>query len=100
MLPTFIDQLMYYEGTRDDAVGSGIALQAERSWVRLHNPTGHDMALLLPKWVPGTVFIIYNGGYQEYFLGCKRGRCLGLTSLPPACNDCLEIWEPQSPGIL
>jgi len=35
MLPTFIDQLVDYEGTRDDAIGSGIALQAGRSRVRL-----------------------------------------------------------------
>jgi len=28
----------------------------------------------------------------------KGGRCVGLTTLPPACADCLEIWEPQPPG--
>jgi hypothetical protein len=32
--------------------------------------------------------------YQEYFLRGKGGRCLGLTTLPPSCADCLEIWEP------
>ena len=26
--------------------------------------------------------------------------CVGLTTLPPACVDCLEIWEPQLPGTL
>ena len=31
---------------------------------------------------------------QEYFLGDKGGRCVGLTNLPPSCADCLEIWEP------
>jgi hypothetical protein len=36
--------------------------------------------------------------YQEYFLGGKCGRCVGLTTLPPSCADCLEIWEPQLPG--
>ena len=36
--------------------------------------------------------------YQEYFLGGKGGRCLGLTNFPPSCTDCLEIWEPQPPG--
>jgi hypothetical protein len=36
--------------------------------------------------------------YQEYFLGGKSGRCLGLTNLPPSCADCLEVWEPQTPG--
>ena len=29
--------------------------------------------------------------FQEYFLGGKGGRCLGLTTLPPSCADCLEI---------
>jgi hypothetical protein len=24
----------------------------------------------------------------------KGGRCLGLTTLPPSCADCPEIWEP------
>jgi len=28
----------------------------------------------------------------------KGGRCLGLTTLPLSCADCLEIWEPQPPG--
>jgi len=26
--------------------------------------------------------------------------CAGLTTLPPSCPDCLEIWEPQPPGTL
>ena len=30
---------------------------------------------------------------QEYFLGGKGGRCVGLTNLPPSCADCLEISE-------
>jgi hypothetical protein len=34
--------------------------------------------------------------YQEYFLGGKGGRCLGLTILPSLCADCLKIWCPQS----
>jgi hypothetical protein len=25
----------------------------------------------------------------------KGGRCLGLTTLPHSCVDCLEIWEPE-----
>ena len=31
--------------------------------------------------------------YQEYILGGYGGRCLGQTTLPPSCTDCLEIWE-------
>ena len=32
--------------------------------------------------------------------GVKSGRYVGLTTLPPSCADCLEIWEPQPPGTL
>ena len=32
--------------------------------------------------------------YQEYYLGGKGGRCVGLVTLPPSCADCLEIWKP------
>ena len=37
---------------------------------------------------------------QEYFLGGKGGRCVGLTTLPFSWADCLEIWEPQYSGTL
>ena len=30
----------------------------------------------------------------------KGGRCVGLTTLPPTCADCLEIWEHEPPGTL
>jgi hypothetical protein len=30
----------------------------------------------------------------------KGGRRVGLTTLPPSCADCLEIWEPRPPGTL
>jgi hypothetical protein len=42
----------------------------------------------LQKWVP------------RIFPGWKGGRCVGLTNLLPSCVDCLETWEPQSPGTL
>jgi len=37
-----------------------------------------------------------------YFLGNKDGRCVGLTTLPPLCADCLEsgslnLLEPSGP---
>jgi len=34
------------------------------------------------------------------FPGGKGGRCVGLTTLPPTCADCLEFWEPQTPESL
>jgi hypothetical protein len=43
---------------------------------------------LYQKWVPG---IIPRG---------KGGQCVGLTTLPSLCVDCLEIWEPRPPGTL
>jgi len=30
----------------------------------------------------------------------KGSQCVGLTTLPLSCADCLEIWEPQPPGTL
>jgi hypothetical protein len=44
--------------------------------------------------------IFSNSNLQEYFLESKDGRCVGLTTLPPSCADCLEIREPQPPGTL
>jgi len=38
--------------------------------------------------------------YQEYCLGGKGGQCTGLTTLPPSCAECHEIWESQPPGTL
>jgi len=34
------------------------------------------------------------------FPGGKGGRRVGLTTLPPSCAECLEIWEPQPSGAL
>jgi hypothetical protein len=37
---------------------------------------------------------------QDYFLAGKGGRCVGLTTLPTSCSDCLEICDPQTFGTL
>jgi len=34
------------------------------------------------------------------FRGGKGSRYVGLTTLPPSCANCLEIWEPQPAGTL
>jgi hypothetical protein len=71
---------------------AGSVLNGVTGTFHWHNPSGCIMALgstqTLKKWGPG----IFPGG--------KGGRCVGLTTLPPACADCLEIWEPEHPGIL
>jgi hypothetical protein len=53
-----------------------------------------------PHYGPGVESVSNRNEYQEYFLGSKGGRCVGLTTLPPSCAECLEIWEPQTPGTL
>ena len=58
-----------------------------------HNPSG-------PHCGPGVDSASNRNEYQEFFLGGKGGRCVGLTTLPLSCADCLEIWEPQTPGTL
>jgi len=53
-----------------------------------------------PHCGPGVDSASNRNEYQEYFLGGKGGRRVGLTTLPPSCADCHEIWEPQPPGTL
>jgi hypothetical protein len=65
---------------------------------------------LIPDGVTG-IFYGHNSAGRTVSLGStqhlpridpggKGGRCVGLTTLPPSCADCLEIWEPQIPGTL
>jgi len=49
---------------------------------------------------PGVDSASNKNEYQEYFVGGKGGRCVGLTTLPPSCADCSEIWKPHPPGTL
>ena len=58
-----------------------------------HNPSG-------PYCGPGVDSASNIYEYQEYILGGKCGRYIGLTTLLPSCADCHEIWEPQPPEIL
>jgi len=57
-----------------------------------HNPSSSTMVLGLTK--PLTEMCTRNISWG------KGGRCVGLTTLPPSCAECLEIWEPQPPGTL
>jgi hypothetical protein len=53
-----------------------------------------------PHYGPGVDSASNRNEYQEYSLAGNGGRCVGLTTLPPSCADCREIWEPQPPGTL
>jgi len=51
-----------------------------------HNPSGHTIAL---------------GSNQPLTeIGGKGNRFVKLTTLPPSCASCLEIWESQLPRTL
>jgi len=65
-------------------------------WCHLNFP----LTSFRPHYGPGFDSASNRNEYQEYFLGGKGGRCIGLTTLPPLCADCVEIWEPQHPGTL
>jgi len=56
--------------------------------------------VILLHCCPGVDSSSNRNEYQEYFLGGKGGRCLGLTTLLPSWADRLEFWEPQPPGTL
>jgi hypothetical protein len=58
------------------------------------------LTILLDKQWPGVDLASDRNEYQEYFLGGKGSWCIGLTTFPPSCADCLEIWERQHPGTL
>jgi hypothetical protein len=40
---------------------------------------------------PGVDSASSTNEYQEYILGGEGGQCVGLTSFPTSCADCLEI---------
>jgi hypothetical protein len=73
-----------------------------RSWLR-HRATSRKLTgstqSFRPHYGPRVDLTSNKNEYQEYFLGGKGGRCVGLT-VPPSCADCLEIWQPQPPGSL
>jgi len=59
---------------------------------RRHNTSGRTMAL-------GSTQPLTEMSTRNVSWG-KGGRSVGLTTLPPSCADCLEMWEPQPPGTL
>jgi len=91
---------LHITGGHSGAVGWGTALQSGTSTVQ--SRWGHlDFSLpkfLWPHYSPGTKSASNRNEYQEYLLGAKGSHCIWLTTLPPSCADCLEIWEPQTPG--
>ena len=83
-------------------IGWGTALQAGRlgfdsRWCHWNFSLTQSFQ---PHYGPGVKSASNRNEYHEYFLGGKGGRCIGLTTLPPWCANCLETWQPQPPGTL
>ena len=57
--------------------------------------TGDFFRSIRQVHVPGVDSISKNE-YQD-IPGGKGGRCVGVTTLPPSCAECLEIWDPSKP---
>ena len=57
----------------------------------------HWHNLFLQQYDPGVDSVSNRNKYQEFFQWGKGGRCVGLTTLPLSCADCVEIWETQPP---
>jgi hypothetical protein len=68
-----------------------------QEWLRVR---GGAFGTSRSHYGPGVDSASHRNEFQEYFLGGKLGRCVWLTTLPPSSADCLEIWEPQTPGTL
>jgi hypothetical protein len=94
-------------GARSGAVGWGTALLTGKSQVRFPVAALEfvvDTILSATLWPWGRLSLNRNEN-QECFRRrcgerCKGDQCVGLTTLPPSCVECLEIWEPQLLGIL
>jgi hypothetical protein len=95
----------YFYGVCSGAVEWGTALQAGRSQVQFPMVSLEffiDIILLAALWPWGWHSLQQKHAPERFPWGgqSKGGWCIGLTTLPPSCANCLEIWEPQHPGTL
>ena len=84
------------KGARGGAVGWGTAPQDGRSRDRFSMVSLEFFIdiILSATYGPGGDSASNINECQEYFLGGKGGWCVRLTTFPPSCADCFEIWEP------
>jgi len=83
-------------GVRDGALGWG----TESEGCRFDSQWCHwnfSLTIFFALWLTQPLTEMST---RNISCGDKGGRCVGLTTLPPSCAQCLEIWEPQPPGTL
>jgi len=66
----------------------------------MHIYTFNDLKFTLKHLKHSYMFRSYDHPQGAYGVWVKGGRCVGLTTIPYLCADCLEIWKPQPPGTL
>jgi hypothetical protein len=79
-------------GVRGDAVGRGIALQADGLRVRFPMGSLAFCSYLTLKYSSGVDSASQRNEYQGYLLEGKGGRYLWLTNVPPSCVP--TSWSP------
>jgi hypothetical protein len=87
-------------GARDSAVGWGTCYKPKGRGLNWNFSltacaSSRTMALcsIQSLWEMRTRNILWGAGD-------KIGQCVRMTTLPPSCASCLQMWEPQSPGTL
>jgi hypothetical protein len=78
----YFHRLIEIYGAPGGAVGSGTALQAGRLQVRFPMVSS-EFFIDVIHYGPGFDSASNRNEYQEYILGGKGGRCIGLTTVPP-----------------
>ena len=79
-------------------VSTGVIRPGVEQWLRKvpgsipGRVTGDFFRSIRLVHVPGVESTSKNE-YQD-IPGGKGGRYVGVTTLPPSCAECLEIWEP------
>ena len=73
--------------------GRGFDSRLEFETFHWHNPSYRTIAL-------GCTQPLREMSTNIISLGGKGDRYVGMTTLPPSCADCLEIWEPETPATL
>ena len=86
--------LLVFGGVRGSAIGSGATLRAGRLRIRYVTRSLRffiDLESFRLHYGPGVDSASTTKEYQVSSLRGKDSKCVGLTTLPPLCDECLNI---------